>query len=156
MELILRIADRYPELDADLMLLGAFLHDAGKVDELSYERELAYTDQGQLLGHIVLGVAMLDKKVAEAQQLSGEPMPEELVLQLKHIIVSHHGQREFGSPTVPMTLEAVALHHLDNLDAKLHQFGQLIHDDANSENNWTQYHPNLGRKLYKAPRSPSS
>jgi len=156
MELILRIADRYPELDADLMLLGAFLHDAGKVDELSYERELAYTDQGQLLGHIVLGVAMLDNKIAEAQQLSGEPIPEELVLQLKHIIVSHHGQREFGSPTVPMTLEAVALHHLDNLDAKLHQFGQLIRDDANSENNWTQYHPNLGRKLYKAPRSPNS
>ena len=71
MELILRIADRYPELDTDLLLVGALLHDSGKVDELSYERELAYTDQGQLLGHIVLGMAMLDEKIREAEQLSG-------------------------------------------------------------------------------------
>ena len=149
MELILRVADRYPELDTDLLLVGALVHDSGKVDELSYERDLAYTDQGQLLGHIVLGMGTLDEKIREAEQLSGEPIPEDLMLQLKHLIVSHHGEREFGSPTVPMTLEAVALHHLDNLDAKLHQFSQLLRDDVNTEGAWTRYHPNLGRKLYK-------
>ncbi len=76
-------------------------------------------------------------------------MPEELVLRLKHMIVSHHGQYEYGSPKLPMTLEAVALHHLDNLDAKIHSFDQLMRDDPNVESGWTNFHHALGRKLYK-------
>jgi len=149
MEIVVRIADRYPKIDRDLLLMGAFLHDSGKVDELTYERDFSYSDQGQLLGHIVLAIEELQKKTAEAERLTGEPLPPETVLRLKHMIVSHHGSNEFGSPTVPMTLEAIALHHLDNLDAKIHHFEQLLRDDANVDSRWTQYHPNIGRKLYK-------
>ena len=94
-------------------------------------------------------LAALDKKLREAERLSGEPVPEELVLRLKHMIVSHHGQYEYGSPKLPMTLEAVALHQLDNLDAKIHSFQQLIRDDPNVDSPWTNYHQNLGRKLFK-------
>ena len=148
-DLIARIADLYPGLDRDLILLGAFLHDSGKVEELGYERDLHYTDAGQLLGHIVIAVSMLEVKLAELMQGQSEPFPEELALRLKHLIVSHHGATEFGSPTVPMTVEAIALHQLDNFDAKVNQFEQLLRNDANVESCWTQYHPNLGRKLFK-------
>ena len=124
--------------------MGAFLHDMGKVDELTYERDFAYTDEGQLIGHLVMAVGMLDKKLDEAERLSGEPMPEELVLRLKHMIVSHHGQYEYGSPKLPMTLEAVALHQLDNLDAKVHSFDQLMRDDPNVDSGWTNLPPRPG------------
>ena len=103
-----------------LMLVGALLHDASKVDELCYDREFAYSDEGQLIGHVVMAVGLLESKVREAERLSGEPVPRETVLRLKHMIVSHHGEYDFGSPKLPMTLEAVALYCLDNLDAKLH------------------------------------
>jgi 3'-5' exoribonuclease len=149
MEVVLRIADRYPQIDAELLLIGAFLHDIGKVDELTYARDIGYSDAGQLLGHIVLAMSMLDEKVREVERLTGEPFPEQLRLELKHLIASHHGQYEFGSPKLPMTLEAVALHHLDNLDAKIHAFSQLMREDPNVDSSWTQYHANLGRKLYK-------
>jgi 3'-5' exoribonuclease len=149
MELVLAIAPRYPRLDQDKLLVGAFLHDAAKVDELSYDREIAYTDDGQLLGHMVLAMTMIDDKVREAERLSGEPFPKPLVTEIKHMVISHHGEYEFGSPKLPMTLEAVALHHLDNLDAKLASFTQLMVDCPNVESSWTQYHTNLGRKLYK-------
>ena len=149
MELITRIAPLYPSINSDLLLFGAFLHDAGQVDELVYERDFAYTDEGQLIGHVVMAVGLLDRKLREAERLSGEAMPEELVLRLKHMIVSHHGQYEYGAPKLPMTLEAVALHHLDNLDAKVHSFDQLMRDDPNVESGWTNFHHSLGRKLYK-------
>jgi len=149
MELVLRIADRYPDLDQELLLIGAFLHDMGKVDELSYQRDIAYTDPGQLLGHIVLAIGILDAKIQHAQRQSGSPFPEHLANSIKHMIISHHGQYDYGSPKLPMTIEAVALHLLDNLDAKIHSFSQLIRDDANVDSHWTQYHAHLGRKLYK-------
>jgi 3'-5' exoribonuclease len=149
MELVQRIDGLYEGLNSELLLLGAFLHDAGKIDELSYERDFAYTDEGQLIGHLVMAVGMLDRKLREAERLSGEPIPAEIVLRLKHMIVSHHGQYEYGSPKLPMTLEAVALHQLDNLDAKMHSFSQLMRDDPNVESGWTNYHQQLGRKLFK-------
>ncbi|MEX0939297.1 MAG: OB-fold nucleic acid binding domain-containing protein [Pirellulales bacterium] len=148
-ELVLRVADLYPEVDSEMLLMGAVLHDMGKIDELTYERDLAYSDAGQLLGHILIAISILDVKVREADRLSGEPFPEAALLELKHMIASHHGQYEYGSPKLPMTLEAVALHHLDNLDAKLHSFHQLLRDDPNVDSPWTLYHANLGRKLYK-------
>jgi 3'-5' exoribonuclease len=151
MELVLAVAPRYPRLDQDKLLIGAFLHDAAKVDELMYEREIGYTDDGQLLGHMVLAITMIDDKVREAERLSGEPFPKQLVTEIKHMVISHHGEYEFGSPKLPMTLEAVALHHLDNLDAKMASFTQLMVDCPNVESSWTQYHTNLGRKLYKGP-----
>jgi 3'-5' exoribonuclease len=149
MEVVLRILPCYPQLDPDLMMMGAFLHDASKVDELSYERELAYSDEGQLIGHLVMAVSLLESKVREAEKLSGEAVPEDLVLRLKHMVVSHHGEYEYGSPKLPMTLEAVALYCLDNLDAKVAAFSQLIRDDPNVGSPWTNFHPLLGRKLYK-------
>src|SRR5262249_37770541 len=117
-----RLAPLYPDLDRDLLLMGVFLHDVGKVRELSCERAFAYTDEGQLIGHIVIGIEMVNEHVKRAEELTEERFPPELLLRLKHLIVSHHGTYEFGSPRLPMTPEAIALHHLDNLDAKVHSF----------------------------------
>jgi 3'-5' exoribonuclease len=149
MRLVSIVAPHYPDLDVDLLLMGAFLHDAGKIRELTYQRDLAYSDEGQLIGHLVIAVGMLDDKVREVEHLSREPFPRELQLRLKHMIVSHHGEYEFGSPKLPMTLEAIALHYLDNLDAKMHSLGTLIREDANTDSNWTPYQAHLGRKLFK-------
>ncbi len=149
-----RVADCYPELDRELLLMGAFLHDVGKIDELCYDRTISYTDAGQLLGHIVMAMQIIDEKVRDAERASGQPIPESLVVELKHLVVSHHGQYEYGSPKLPMTLEATALHYLDSLDAKLHAFGQLIRNDANVDSPWTPYYANLGRKLYKKTEGP--
>lgn len=151
LEVTRRIADLYPQVDAELLRVGVFLHDVGKIDELCYERDFGYTDEGQLIGHLVMGAAILDAKVREAERLSGEPIPPETVLRIKHMILSHHGSYEFGSPKLPMTLEAIALAHIDDLDAKLHNFDQLIRDDANVDSAWTPFQANLNRKLYKGP-----
>lgn len=149
MELCAIVAPRYRDLDGDLLLMGAFLHDMGKIDELTYERDLGYSDEGQLIGHVVIGVGLLNEKVRETQKLAGEEFPRELLWQLQHMIVSHHGEYEFGAARLPMTLEAVALHYLDNLDAKLFSLAQLMRDDVNTDSNWTPYQPSLQRKLYK-------
>lgn len=154
MEVVVRIAPCYPQIDRDLLLMGAFLHDLSKVDELSYDRDFAYTDEGQLIGHLVMVVAMLDAKVAEAEKLAGEPMPAETVLRLKHMLVSHHGEYDFGSPKLPMTVEAIALFCLDNLDAKVNAFQQLMREDPNVDSPWTNFHPNLNRKLFKGKQKP--
>lgn len=150
MELVTIVAPRYPGVDVDVLLMGAFLHDLGKIRELTYQPDLGYSDAGQLIGHLVLGVTMLDEMIGETEKQSGEAFPVELANHLRHLIVSHHGEYEFGSPKLPMTLEAIALHLLDNLDAKLHSFQQLIDDDVNKASPWTVYHPSLGRKIYKA------
>jgi len=149
MEVVARVAPCYPELNRDLLLTGAFLHDMGKIDELSYDRGFAYSDEGQLIGHLVMAVALLEKKVAEAERLAGEPIDAETVLRLKHMLISHHNEYEFGSPKLPMTLEAVALAFLDNLDAKLASFSQQLRDDPNVDSHWTAYNANLQRKLFK-------
>ena len=149
MEVVVRVAPCYPQIDRDLLLMGAFLHDLGKTGELSYEHGLGYSDEGQLIGHLVMAVEMLNLKIAEAEKLSGEPMPEETVLRLKHLILSHHGEYAFGSPKLPMTVEAVALAMLDNLDAKINTFSTLMKEDPNVDSAWTTYNPNLDRKLYK-------
>jgi 3'-5' exoribonuclease len=152
MEVVLRIGPCYPQIDRNLLLMGAFLHDLGKVNELRYERDLAYSDEGQLIGHLVIAVGLLDGKVAEAEKLSGEAVPVETVLRLKHMIVSHHGEYGYGSPKLPMTLEAVALYCLDNLDAKVNSFQQLLRDDHNVDSSWTGFYANLDRKLFKGQR----
>lgn len=151
LEIADRIAPLYPELNRDLLVLGIFLHDIGKVRELSYRRVFGYTDEGQLVGHIVQGIRLLDEKIAKTPELTGEPFPAELVLRLQHLVVSHHGSHEFGSPRVPMTPEAIALHHLDNFDAKLHAFLRDIRDDQ-GPGAWTPYSQSLGRRLFKGLR----
>lgn len=144
-----RLAPLYPELNRDLLFMGIFLHDIGKVRELSCERVFGYTDEGQLVGHLVIGVEMLDEKVARVPDLTGEPFPAELLLRLKHMILSHHGTYEFGSPRLPMTPEAVALHHLDNFDAKVHSFTRDIREDRNGSSAWTPYSQAMQCRLFK-------
>ncbi|NBO93231.1 MAG: HD domain-containing protein [Planctomycetia bacterium] len=143
-----RIAPFYPEVDKDLLIVGVFLHDIGKVRELAYDRSFGYTDEGQLVGHLAIGVEMLTEQIRRVPDLTGEPFPAELVLRLKHMILSHHGTYEFGSPRLPMTPEAVALHFLDNLDAKVHSVGRDIAEDSGT-GRWTPFSPSMDRKLFK-------
>lgn len=143
------VASQYDRLDGDLLMMGTFLHDSGKIRELTYERDLSYRDDGQMIGHMVMGVEILQEKISELNATGGDPFPEEMAMQLKHMILSHHGHLEFGSPVLPMSLEAVALHHIDNLDAKMHSIAQIIDEDANPASPWTTYQPSIGRKIYK-------
>ena len=129
------------------MLAGAMLHDIGKLEELLFEGELSYSDAGQLLGHLVQGVQMLDAKVRELSA-TGFAVDQALVLRLQHIIVSHHGYLEHGSPKVPMTVEALAFHYLDEMDAKLNAALALVESDR-TRDAWTTYNPTLGRKILK-------
>jgi 3'-5' exoribonuclease len=147
-----RIAPLYPEVDRDLLLVGIFLHDIGKIHELSYDSSLSYTDEGQLIGHLVQGVCLLREKIRVAEDLLGNPVPEELRLRLEHMIVSHHGSHEFGSPKLPMTPEAVALAGIDRLDSQLHHLTSQLRDEAARGTRWTAYDPNQGRKYFKGSR----
>lgn len=149
LEVAHRIIDLYPDLNGDLLMAGIFLHDLGKIREMSYDVTFSYTDEGQLLGHMSIAVELLTEKLQQVAELQGEALPDETVWRLKHMILSHHGAHEFGSPKLPMTPEAVALHYLDNLDAKLYEFTRSILDDPNAQSNWTPYSPRLERKLFK-------
>lgn len=149
MELSLIVAPRYPNIRLDLVLIGAFLHDLGKIEEMSGGDELSYTDRGQLVGHIVIGVQMLCEKTVVVAAEMGQTFPEQIRWQLEHLILSHHGQLEYGSPKLPQTLEAILLHQLDHLDAKIAAATAVIESDVSGEGHWTNYHPSLGRKLWK-------
>lgn len=144
-----RIRDLYPAVNFDLLLAGIFLHDLGKIREMSLDNAFVYTDEGQLLGHLIIGIEMLTQKIAEAEKLTNEPFPTELALRLKHMIASHHGSYEHGAVRLPMTPEAIALHHLDNLDAKVHEFARTIADDPNTGSSWTPFLARIDRKLFK-------
>jgi len=152
MELVQSVGPRYDGVDVDLLTFGAFLHDLGKVEELAGGSESGYTDRGQLVGHLVIGVQDLGDRIRRLAELTGEAFPEALQMQLEHLILSHHGTLEFGSPKIPQTLEAIALHHLDNLDAKMASAQSVIAADIGGDPNWTNYQPALGRKLWK-PRT---
>ncbi len=143
-----RILPLYPDVDRDLVVLGIFLHDSGKVRELIYDRAFSYSDEGQLIGHIDIGIDIMQGKIAQVPDLTGEPFPRELLLRLKHMILSHHGSLEHGSPKVPMTPEAVALHAIDTLDTRIHICLREIKDDRGSSA-WTQYNQAMQRRLYK-------
>ncbi|MEP6914134.1 MAG: HD domain-containing protein [Acidobacteriota bacterium] len=129
--------------DPDLLLAGAVLHDLGKVDELSYDGITSYSRNGNLLGHITIGVTMV------RDALRGiEGFPDDLRTRIEHLIVSHHGERELGSPVEPMTEEAFILSAIDDLDATLHQFRRHVREDR-GEGDFTAYHPRLRRILLK-------
>ena len=148
-----RIIDLYPAIDRGLLLAGIFLHDLGKVREMAYETSFVYSDEGQLLGHMLIAIEILNQKIQIVSEARQEPFPEETVWRLKHMILSHHGEYEFGSPKLPMTLEAIALHYLDNLDAKVHEFSRLINEDPSGQSHWTPYQPRLERKLFKGKQA---
>ena len=150
---LLRLADRvaplYPALDRDLLLVGVLVHDIGKVRELESLQGFSYTDEGQLLGHVLLGLEMIDAKIRSIESRTGKPFDPEAAVRVKHMIASHHGQYEFGAPKLPMTLEAIALHHLDHLDAKMAGTIQLLQNEATADDGWTQYQQSQGRKFFR-------
>ena len=140
MKLCRTVAKLYPELNADLLLAGAFLHDIGKLHEISARAGFEYTDEGRLLGHLVMGAQMLHELAG-----SGQKLPAETLVQLEHMILSHHGSYEFGSPKRPKTREAMVLHYLDELDAKLQAFQQVSEREA--QNRWSSYQRLFDRYL---------
>ena len=139
-----KIAPLYPDLNKDLLICGIILHDIGKISELCYEKNFQYSDEGQLIGHLISGVLMVEEK---AKQIDG--FPKTLLDLLRHLILSHHGEYEWGSPKLPMTVEALVLHYLDNIDAKIHAFNKAITNDKDSSNNWTGYNKMFDRRLFK-------
>lgn len=150
---LMRIAEaitpNYPQLNGEMLLFGVFLHDLGKLQELSFDGDLSYTTPGQLLGHLVQGPLELEQRARLVAQETGESIPDEVLWRLQHMVVSHHGSLEHGSPKVPMTIEAIVLAYIDDLDAKVNAATELIEADRNSDSEWTAFHPNMGRKLYK-------
>jgi len=153
---LLRLADRvaplYPALDRNLLLVGVLVHDIGKTQELESLQGFSYTDVGQLLGHVLLGLEIVDAKIRAIEARTGQRFEPEAAMRVKHMIASHHGQYEFGSPKLPMTLEAMALHHLDHLDAKMAGTIQLLQNEATAEDGWTQYQQSQGRKFFRGRR----
>jgi 3'-5' exoribonuclease len=139
----------YPALNADLVLTGVFLHDIGKAAELSVGTSMAYTDRGQLVGHITIGVIWVEEKAKALAAERGEPFPPRTLNLLEHIILSHHGALEFGSPRLPAIPEAFFLHHLDNLDAKVWMTTHQIASDPDPNNPFTSYNKQLETRLYK-------
>lgn len=142
-EMVEYVSEHYPELDRDLLLTGGFLHDIGKVKELMFDRHIDYTDEGRLLGHLSLGVSLVDEKLADLKAF-----PEELEHRVKHLILSHHGEYEFGSPKRPKFLEAFALHFIDDLDAKINGLGRFMEKD-HQEGVWTDFNRLFERYFLK-------
>jgi 3'-5' exoribonuclease len=142
-ELCEKVTEVFPKLDRDLLVTAAVLHDVGKIQELSWQTAFDYSDSGQLLGHLVLGERMVRER---ADQIEG--FPEDVKLLLSHTILSHHGTAEFGSPKLPMTAEAVALHHAEDLGAKVNMFLGQIGAAREQGRRWTERHFLLGRSLY--------
>lgn len=140
------ISAHYPEIDSDLLLAGVVLHDIGKLDELRYAREIDYTTEGRLLGHIMLGVGMVRDKI---KAITG--FPPALAVMVEHLILSHHGTHEFGSPALPQTREAVALHYLDDLDSKMAAIRATL-DATCAPDGWSQRNPALRRALIRADK----
>jgi len=138
-----QIAAHYPELDVDLLLTAAMLHDVGKLDELCYERAVSYTTEGQLLGHIVMELETVSRAMEEI-----EGFPANLKTVVQHILISHHGQYEFGSPKLPMIREALAFHYLDDLDSKLAAVRAALASDS-GEPEWSAFSGALGRKFLR-------
>ncbi len=136
------VCRNYPQINRDLLLTGAFLHDIGKIHELTYNRSFSYTTKGQLLGHMIIELEMLQAKLAHLPDF-----PEELKTLVEHLLISHHGQYEFGSPKLPMFPEALVLHYLDDLDSKMEAMRAHFEREAALESPWTSYNASLGRPL---------
>src|SRR5947208_2998087 len=132
----------YPQINRDLLLTGAFLHDIGKIHELAYNRSFSYTTRGQLLGHMVIELEMVHAKIAQIPNF-----PSELKTLVEHLVISHHGQYEFGSPKLPMFPEALVLHYLDDLDSKMESMRAHFAREVCSDGVWTGYNPSLARPL---------
>lgn len=156
MEVADAIVKFYPGLNRDLVLTGILLHDIAKTWELSYECAFGYTDGGQLVGHIVKSAMWVEQKVQVAQEKLGEKIPQELIDVVQHIIISHHGQPEFGAVKLPATPEAVAVHFIENLDARMQMTLSATRGElpAGADGNWTEYMKAMGTRLYRPDVAP--
>jgi 3'-5' exoribonuclease len=141
------VSRNYPQVNRDLLLTGVFLHDIGKIHELAYNRSFSYTTRGQLLGHMVIELEMLQAKLALIPDF-----PPELKTLLEHLIISHHGEYEFGSPKLPMFPEALLLHYMDDLDSKMEAMRAHFEREAELESPWTSYNASLGRPLLNSAK----
>jgi 3'-5' exoribonuclease len=141
------VCRNYPQVNRDLLLTGVFLHDIGKIHELTYNRSFSYTTRGQLLGHMVIELEMLQAKLALVPGF-----PSELKTLLEHLIISHHGEYEFGSPKLPMFPEALLLHYMDDLDSKMEAMRAQFEREADLESPWTGYNASLGRPLLNSAK----
>ena len=144
-KLVKAIVPLYGGVNEDLLVVGALLHDVGKIHEMSFERSIDYTDAGKLLGHITIGVELVDEKIRMV-----EGFPRELSMLLKHMLLSHHGQYEFGSPKRPKTVEATVLNYLDDLDSKINGIRSHIAKETASNSRWTAHHRLYDRYFFKA------
>lgn len=140
-------AQQYPEVDKDLLVTAALLHDIGKIDELEYRSKIGYSDEGKFIGHLIMGERMITERVEAIPRF-----PRELALRLRHAVLSHHGELEWGSPKRPSTLEALILHHVDNLDAKVAGFGEIVRRYGGPDVKWTDLQNLFRRPLY-VPRA---
>jgi 3'-5' exoribonuclease len=138
-----RACGHYQGMNRDLVVAGVLLHDVGKTAELSYQRSFGYTDAGNLLGHIVLETEWISRAVGKIPGF-----PEELRMQILHIVLSHHGRLEFGSPVLPKTPEALLVHYLDDLDGKLEVMFRAVQDETVS-GSWSAYSRALDRMIYR-------
>ncbi|MBV8779850.1 MAG: HD domain-containing protein [Phycisphaerae bacterium] len=147
----------YPLLNRDLVIAGIFLHDIAKTWELSYETAFGYTDGGQLIGHIVKGAMWVDAKAKAASETLGEPIPQQLIDVIQHIILSHHNLAEYGSPKSPSTPEAIFVHYIEDLDAKLMMSLEATRGEASQscDGNWTDYIKALNGRLYRPDVAPA-
>lgn len=141
-----KIARHYEGIDRELLIMGTILHDIGKIYEFEYSVKIDYSDEGRLLNHIVIGIRMIDEKIEKIKDF-----PEEQALLLRHLIVSHHGTREFGSPEPPKTIEAVLLNYIDEIDSKVNCIRDFIAREDTNET-WTSYHKILERYFYKGKK----
>jgi len=150
LEVALRVIPLYPQLSLDLVLCGLFLHDIGKAKELEFETAITYSVEGQLIGHISTAVNWVEVKAKEIGEKRGKPFPAQLKWGIQHIILSHHGQYEFGSSKLPAIPEAVAVHYLDNLDAKINLFLGEIENDRDPNSVWTNFNRAVATKILKS------
>ncbi|MDD5065110.1 MAG: HD domain-containing protein [Phycisphaerae bacterium] len=137
----------YPDVQGDLVLTGILIHDIGKTEELAYDMAFSYTDSGQLIGHVAKSYLLLNKK-AEVVAAKGTKIDDEILDALGHIVLSHHGKYEFGSPKLPATPEAFMVNYIDDLDAKINQVTAAI-DNEPGDSNWTGYRKPLETRLYR-------
>lgn len=137
------VAKQYPELNRDLLIFGGIFHDIGKVWELEVANQISYSDSGRLVGHMGIACELIDQK---AQRIMG--FPSELRDILKHIVLSHHGKLEYGSPKLPMLPEAVVVAMIDELDSRMNTILTFMHEEVKSGERWTRFHPQLERYFY--------
>ncbi len=143
------MCDIHPEINRDLLITGAMMHDFGKTSELSYNNSFDYTDKGKLLGHIVISAMLINE---EAKKIPG--FPEVTKECLLHLILSHQGKLEFASPVVPKTLEAITLYQADELSAKVNAYKNAIFSQVNSESGWTKFISLASTDLFKHSMTP--